>query len=145
MKNGIFSLTTTLFSVAHSQVAADCFSQSSSASGLTQGEPFTQLTDLQSEKFTKTMRLAAIKACVSSVRRVTGISVMYQDRIDETNTLVLPPIGDATGWCTTFRLKSDEDYIREIAINYDNTGLTYMAIASAEQVMFFGSKQERKN
>ena len=91
------------------------------------------------------MRLSAIKVCVSSVRRVTGISVMYQDRIDETNTLVLPPIGDATGWCTTFRLKSDEDYIREIAINYDNTGLTYMAIASAEQVMFFGSKQERKN
>ena len=78
------------------------------------------------------MRLAAIKACVSSVRRVTGISVMYQDRIDESNTLILPPVGDASGWCTTFRLSSADDYIREIEINYDNAGLTYLAIASTE-------------
>ena len=140
MKNGIFSLTTTLFSVAHSQVAADCFSQSSSASGLTQGEPFTQLTDLQSEQFTKTMRLEAIKACVSSVRRVTGISVMYQDRIDESNTLILPPIGDATGWCTTFRLRSAEDYIKTIEISYDQKGLTHIAIISTEEVVFFGEQ-----
>ena len=86
------------------------------------------------------MRISAIKGCVSSDRRVTGISVLLRDTLDQNNTLVLPSVGDATGWCTTFRIRSEEEYIKAIEISYDRSGLTYVAIVSTDEVMVFGEQ-----
>ena len=58
--------------------------------------------------------------------------------MDESNTIDLPDFGDATGWCTTLRLKSNDEYLKTLEIGYDTKGITHMAFASTDQIIMFG-------
>ena len=138
IRNSLVIFSLILVDIAHSALNTDCLSQTQSA-GPNEGNSFSHNDDLRTTKFNPDMRIASIRGCVSSDRRVTGLTVKLTDRTDESNYFFLPNFGSTAGYCRTFTIDSDQ-YITSIETGSDDNGVTYMVIVSSNSLIIFGEK-----